>query len=133
MGNEETVYQNKTILMAIQRKQNLWTVVDAVAKRSSKFLILKTSDKEYQDFFFIIFDSQGDVRYDDVHPTTIHRKGRCFYTINALNKLIQMQNDGVLDKQYVIDWQRYQNNILLLNRDKQLKFIPTSLYKLINN
>ena len=47
-------------------------------------------------------------------PTTIivHKKGECFYTINALNKLIEKEVDGEIGninyKEYKIDWDRYQ-------------------------
>ena len=55
-------------------------------------------------------------------PTTIivHKKGECFYTINALNLLIQSLSDvdsgNINYKDYKIDWDNYQNKIILSNR-----------------
>ena len=43
-------------------------------------------------------------------PSTImvHRKkeSNTIYTINALNKLIISENNGILDKRFQIDWQK---------------------------
>jgi len=55
-------------------------------------------------------------------PTTIivHKKGECFYTINALNLLIESLSDiasgNINYKDYKIDWDNYQNKIILSNR-----------------
>ena len=61
-------------------------------------------------------------------PTTIitHKKGECFYTINALNKLIEKESDsdtGNLNyKDFKIDWDKYQNK-MLITKDKELSII----------
>jgi hypothetical protein len=51
----------------------------------------------------------------------IHKKGECFYTINALNKLIQKEfnlSEGNINyKTYTIDWDKYQNKLLLVKDD----------------
>lgn len=48
---------------------------------------------------------------------SVHRKKETntIYTINALNELILGLNNGVLDKSYSIDWERYRD-ILLIKR-----------------
>jgi hypothetical protein len=56
------------------------------------------------------------------YPTTIivHKKGECFYTINALNLLIESLSDiasgNINYKDYKIDWDNYQNKMILSNR-----------------
>jgi hypothetical protein len=51
----------------------------------------------------------------------IHKKGNCFYTINALNKLIEKDfelSEGNVDyKSFKVDWEKYQNKILLINNN----------------
>ena len=55
-------------------------------------------------------------------PTTIivHKKGECFYTINALNLLIESLSDiasgNINYRDYKIDWDNYQNKMILSNR-----------------
>ena len=61
-------------------------------------------------------------------PTTIivHKKGECFYTINALNLLIESLSDiasgNINYKDYKIDWDNYQNRIILV-KHKELKIM----------
>ena len=45
------------------------------------------------------------------------RETNTIYTINALNELIMNLNNGVLDKKYPIEWERYRNCALLKNKD----------------
>ena len=46
---------------------------------------------------------------------SIHRKKETntLYTVNALNEVIRKVNNGILDKTYQLDWQRYQNSFIL--------------------
>ena len=49
----------------------------------------------------------------------VHRKKQTntLYTINALNELIKSLNKGVLDKKFPIEWENYQNCILLIQAE----------------
>ena len=49
----------------------------------------------------------------------VHRKKQTntLYTINALNELIKSLNNGYLDKTYSINWNDYQNCILLIQTE----------------
>ena len=57
-------------------------------------------------------------------PTTIitHKKGECFYTINALNKLIESKSNSetgnINHKDYKIDWDEYQNKMLITKKNE---------------
>lgn len=64
----------------------------------------------------------------------VHQKKETntIYTINALNELIMNLNNGVLDKKYPIEWERYRNCALLKNRDgfRVVKIILVNVYTL---
>lgn len=45
------------------------------------------------------------------------RETNTIYTINALNELIMNLNNGILDKKYPIEWERYKNCALLKNKE----------------
>ncbi len=62
----------------------------------------------------------------------VHRKKmtNTLYTLNALNQAIIKENDR-LDSNYKIDWNQYQNSLLLL-RNGQLSVIPTKLKSVID-
>ena len=56
---------------------------------------------------------------------TINRKKdtETLYSINALNALIREENNGVLDKTYKVDWNKYTNKLLLTDRDGSFRLI----------
>lgn len=64
------------------------------------------------------------VNFKDLFPNAIliHKKGNCIYTINALNKLIEEISDtdtGNIDHKSIrINWEDYQNKIMLVNDGK---------------
>ena len=63
----------------------------------------------------------------------IHRKKETntLYTVNALNAIIRKANNGLLDKTFIIEWNLYQNSLLLTNGDA-LRRIKLELYKRID-
>ena len=68
-------------------------------------------------------------------PETImvHRKkeSNTMYTINALNSLISSLNGGIVDKEYQINWNQYQNTLILTNGNGY-KIMKTSLFKIVD-
>ena len=68
-------------------------------------------------------------------PSTIsvHRKKQTntIYTINAINRLIEEKNNGVLDKNFRIDWNELKNTVLVTAYSR-LKIVHTKLFKIID-
>jgi len=78
---------------------------------------------------FMVRLNQGQrVDTSSFYPPTIivHKKGECFYTINALNQLIEIISDtdsGNINHQDVkIDWDNYQNKMLII-KNGELKIL----------
>lgn len=74
---------------------------------------------------FMVRLNQGQrVDTSSFYPPTIivHKKGECFYTINALNQLIEIISDtdsGNINHQDVkIDWDNYQNKMLIIKKEE---------------
>ena len=67
-----------------------------------------------------------------VSTISVHRKKQTntIYTINAINKLIEMKNNGILDKSFRIDWNELQNTVLVTAYGK-LKVVNTKLSDII--
>ena len=63
---------------------------------------------------------------------SVHRKKQTntIYTINAINKLIELKNNGVLDKSFRIDWDELKNSVLVTAYGK-LKVVHTKLSDII--
>lgn len=79
----------------------------------------------------IMLDSpiKGDIPEATI---SLHRKKatNTLYTINALNLLIAELNDGHIDKNYKVNWNDYQNTILVTAYNR-LKKITTKLQNII--
>ena len=74
---------------------------------------------------FMVRLNQGErVDTRSFYPPTIivHKKGECFYTINALNKLIESMTDtemGNINHQDVkIDWDNFQNKMMIIKNNE---------------
>jgi hypothetical protein len=84
--------------------------------------------------YIIIYNIDKNLREEGLAKNTIlvHRKkqSNSFYTINGLNNLIKVINNGVLDKTYQIDWNNYSNKLITGNGD-DLKIIDIFFEKII--
>mgnify|MGYP003118268161 FL=1 len=68
-----------------------------------------------------------------IDTISLHRKkqSNTLYTINALNEVIREKNGGVLDKSYMVNWDEF-NNTLLLTNEMGLQKIPTKIFQIID-
>jgi hypothetical protein len=59
----------------------------------------------------------------------VHRKkdSNTMYSINALNEVIKLHNNGLLDKNFEVDWNTYRN-CLLVTGEEGLKRIDTEIF-----
>lgn len=85
---------------------------------NNKIFVLKSF--EIKDDYILSYNIVMDT-YKKFLPNSImvhqKRETNTIYTINALNELIMNLNNGVLDKKYPIEWERYRNSALLKNKE----------------
>jgi hypothetical protein len=73
--------------------------------------------------FKLIRKNGKKINLKNLFPQTIpiHKKGTAIYTINALNKLIEketgLDKGNINYKAHKIDWDNYQNRLILTNGD----------------
>jgi hypothetical protein len=62
---------------------------------------------------------------------SIHRKKQTntLYTLNAMNKLIADENNGVFDKSFQLNWNLYKNSIILTN-EIGVKIVSLKLFSI---
>ena len=99
-----------------------------------KIYVLQNEDKPKELICTYNVDQEDDIDFNKVKNTiSLHRKKitNTLYTINALNELIKLINNGVLDTTYQIEWDMYKNMILISNKDG-LSRIPTRILKIID-
>ena len=93
------------------------------------FVLYVKSTDEYVVTYNV---EQGNVDSIPVNTILVHRKKETntLYTINALNDLIKKLNGGVVDPTYRVNWQHYNNCILLTNHN-ELKQLNTKVFKIV--
>ena len=99
-----------------------------------KIYVLQNEDKPKELICTYNVDQDDDIDFNKVKNTiSLHRKKitNTLYTINALNELIKLINNGVLDTSYQVEWDMYKNMILISNKDG-LSRIPTRILKIID-
>lgn len=64
---------------------------------------------------------------------SIHRKKQTntLYTLNAMNKLIADENNGVLDRSYQLNWELYKNSLIITN-NVGVKTISLRIFTIIS-
>ena len=78
-------------------------------------------------------DLSAGADYNDVKGTiSLHRKkhSNTLYTINALNEVIAILNNGVVDSKFIVPWENFKNTLMVTNSDG-LNKIPTRIYKIL--
>lgn len=73
---------------------------------------------------------EGDIPMNTI---SVHRKKdtNTIYTINALNYVIALLNDGKVDNKFPVPWEKYKNMILVTNTDG-LKRIETKIHSVVS-
>lgn len=106
-------------------------------------MIAKTYDVVYKRVFILSIENsdeficsfnieRGNQKKQLPGAMLVHRKkeSNTMYTINSLNALIRKENNGVLDFEYVIDWTKYANS-LLVTSSNELKVLNTKVYQIV--
>jgi hypothetical protein len=72
----------------------------------------------------------GDIPLNTI---SVHRKKETntIYTINALNYVISLLNDGKVDNKFPVPWTNYKNMILVTNTEG-LKKIETKIHSVVS-
>ncbi len=109
-------------------------MVSSIAKAYSimynkMFVLYVKSTGEYVITYNV---EQANVNNIPLNTILVHRKKETntLYTINALNDLIKKLNSGVVDTSFRVNWQHYQNCILL-TQGGDLKQLNTKVYKIV--
>ena len=92
-------------------------------KNEGKILILDSLDTNE---YVVTYNSSFNQNY--FNTVSVHRKmtTKTIYSINGLNELIKSLNNGILNKNYEINWPDYENCVITL-RHNELSLIKTKL------
>ena len=113
------------------KRKTLDAIIEKYDILYNKIFLLKNSDNSNE--LMCTYNISINENYSELDNTILlHRKKQTntLYTINALNALIQVLNNGVLDTTYQLDWENYRNTMLLTN-EEGLKRIQTEVEDVI--
>jgi hypothetical protein len=123
------------LLCTFAHKKDLDLIVDYISHAyvvcEHRMFVFCNSDSP--DELYITYNVEPDDFRKTPNTIMIHRKKETntLYTVNALNTAIRLENNGVLDKNYQVDWNRYKNS-LILSDDDELKHIYLKIVRRIN-
>lgn len=89
------------------------------------YQLLDEDDKYIITFRIFLKDGRKiNIKKYFINTIPIHKKGDALYTINALNKLIELESGtekgNINYETYKVDWSKYQGNLILINSDNIL-------------
>ena len=96
-----------------------------------KVFILSNADNEKE--YMCTYNVESESNFNLLSQTiSLHRKKHTntLYTINALNTLIKLMNNNILDTSYKVEWENYQDSLLTTN-DEGLKRISTKVHDIV--
>lgn len=81
--------------------------------------------------FNIVKNIDSKIKYPNT--ISVHRKKQTntLYTLNAMNRLIEDENNGVFDKTFQLNWELYQNSIILV-ADPGVKIVGLKLFSVLS-
>lgn len=110
-------------------EQNINYIKEQYTLVNNKIIVINNVEDENEMFcIYNIAINNGNVSC----PNTIliHRKRQTntLYTINSLNALIWLLNNGEFNHNFIVPWKNYRNSLLRIKDDK-VDIVKTRLYK----
>ena len=128
--------QQKQLLCTFANSTNYNQTIDDVKNQYDLIdhkIFVFVNEKNLKELYltFNVLKGCANNRYKGT--ISIHRKKQTntLYTLNAMNKLISDENGGTLDKNFQLDWQLYQNCIILTN-EIGVKVVPLKLFSIVS-
>lgn len=123
------------LLCTFLNRRDITSTLEDIKKTYTLFnkKIYVFNDKLNKDNYFFIYNIFKSKNINKIKNTIlVHRKHQTntIYTLNALNKLIMDDNNGVLDKQKVLEWELYKDCIIL-SSDPYVRIINVEFDSLI--
>ena len=123
------------LLCTFAHRKDLDLIIDYISKSytisEKRMFVFANAEKSSE--LYVTYNVEPDDYKKTPNTIMIHRKKETntLYTVNALNAIIRKSNNGVLDKKFVINWQIYDNSLMLTDGD-DIKHIHLDLHKRID-
>ena len=126
------------LLASFVEKSELYIAIEKISKtiNISKDSIFVFVNEENPNEYIVTYNLNSEfanIKFTTIWKNTIsvHRKKHTntIYSLNAMNEYIKSRCNGVLNKDYQVDWGQFENSMLIIKNGK-LKVVPLRLIKL---
>ena len=124
---------NTQLLCSFVKYQTYENEINALSKYyqiiDNKVYVLQSGDNS--DDIFLTYNAEKNNSAFYPHTMSVHRKKEynIIYSINALNELIKLENNGIMSSSHQIAWDNYRS-CFITARDGKVKITPTKLLKI---
>jgi hypothetical protein len=124
-NNEQEVIKNIIIASFIPKTNLDWFIkyVNEKFKINEKNLFIyeiEDNELDYLLTFKLKKDKKIDLKQHFNNATIVNIKNECIFSINGLNKLIEMESNceagNINYKDYKVNWLEYKNKLILCNK-----------------
>lgn len=129
--------ENSQLLCTFTKKKHINETVAEIKNiynSVNKLFILENTDSSSSEVYctYNVLISEIKDKSFLKNTISIHRNKatNTLYTINSINELVMLLNDGNKDKNFKINWENYKNTLIVTN-ENGLKKISTKLLKII--
>ena len=109
----------------------LQLIIETYGSVSQIFVLQNTDDENEVYCTYNVEARELKEKHFLKNTISVHRN-KCtntLYTINAINQVVFLLNNGVKDTSFTIDWTKFRNSILVTN-ENGLRRINTRIYKI---
>ena len=129
--------QQRQLLCTFSFESSFKKTVEEIKKfysvYNNKFFIFSNVNvpKEIFITYNIVCSKKEFPKFPDT--ISIHRKKQTntLYTLNAMNEVIKSENDGILDREFSVNWEAYKDS-LILTGSPSIKIISIKFLEIVN-
>lgn len=128
--------ENTQLLCTFSRKKlvdETLSTIKQTYKSVSKVFILENIENDHEVLCtYNVLSSELKEKSFLRNTISVHRNKNTntLYTINAVNEVVLLLNDGERDNNFKINWEHYKNMLMVTN-ETGLKKIPTKVFKIV--
>jgi hypothetical protein len=129
---------NRQLLCTFSDTKTFKETVEEIKKfysiQSAKFFIfINTKNPKEIYITYNVVPENGKELPKFPNTISIHRKKQTntLYTLNAMNQIIKDENNGVFDKNHKVNWDHYQNS-LIITGDVSIRIVSLKIHDILS-
>lgn len=110
----------------------LLNIINTYTTTNKIFVLQNTSDENEMYCTYNVSYLELQEKSFLKNTISVHRNKstNTLYTINSINTMVSLLNDGIRDTSFKIDWELYRNMLIVTN-ESGLKKINTKIFKIV--